>query len=203
MWFVSRDGGSVSVNIGIFWSIGWIEKYSIGISKNNIDPASPVEMRIGIGKYRYFFGVLLSVSVLVSVSVGLKNTVSVSVKIIPIPHLYLTVHYRKHTRDILSCSHLYETPYKGSISAHMRKHTENMLKCPYWDNEITQTDRLNSHLSQHVKNMFKWILLRPRLLKSHLYVGRNQKFTKKVDDKKKFLQELKKIFFLLESLWIF
>ena len=115
----------------------------------------------------------------------------------------LTVHLRKHTRDILGCSHLYETTCKGSISVHMRKHTMDMLKCPYWEYEITQTDRLNSHLSQHVKNMFKWILLRPRLLKSHLYVGRNQKFTKKVDDKKKFLQELKKIFFLLESLWIF
>ena len=33
---------SVSVNIGIFWSIGigWIEKYSIGIGKNNTDPPS-------------------------------------------------------------------------------------------------------------------------------------------------------------------
>ena len=40
----NRDGGSASVNIGIFWSIGigivWIEKYSIGIGKNNTDPPS-------------------------------------------------------------------------------------------------------------------------------------------------------------------
>jgi len=52
----TRDGGSVSVNIGIFWSIcigigtGWIEKHSIGI-----------------GKYWY----LLVVSVLVSVSANI------------------------------------------------------------------------------------------------------------------------------------
>jgi len=46
----TRDGGSVSVYIGIFWSIciGWIEKYSIG-------------------KYWYF----LVVSVLVSVNIGI------------------------------------------------------------------------------------------------------------------------------------
>ena len=49
-----RDGGSisVSVNICIFWSIGLsigisgIEKYSIGIGKNNTDPQSLIEGKI-------------------------------------------------------------------------------------------------------------------------------------------------------------
>ena len=59
---IDRDGGlvSVSVNIGIFCSIGigWIEKYSIGI-----------------GKYLYF----CQVSVLVSVNIGIfwSNGISI------------------------------------------------------------------------------------------------------------------------------
>ena len=40
----SRDGGSVSVNIDIFWGIGigWTKIHSISI---------------GIGKYQYFLGI--------------------------------------------------------------------------------------------------------------------------------------------------
>ena len=60
-----RDGGSVSVNIGIFWGIGigigigWIEKYSIGIGKNNTNPPSLLSVLILL--YSYFHkGVHLS-----------------------------------------------------------------------------------------------------------------------------------------------